>query len=237
MSRPELTVRRILRWADAWRARTGRWPLRESGPVPESPGDTWMAVNMALGKGHRGLPGGSSLARLLAEHRGYRNIHGLPRLTLGQIVAWADAHRGATGRWPTADAGPVWAAPGESWACIDQALRNGGRGLPGADSLARLLARRRGVRNPRTAPRLTQPGIVAWAERYRRQTGRWPTARSGPVPGAPGETWQAVDSALRAGQRGLRGGSSLAKLLRRRRGAMPQGNGSPCPRRVRSAAP
>jgi hypothetical protein len=211
-------MRAILAWADAWHARTGHWPTRESGPVPESPGDTWMAVNVALRKGHRGLPGGSSLARLLAEHRGYRNIHGLPRLTLGQIVAWADAHHDATGRWPTADAGPVRAAPGESWACIDQALRNGGRGLPGGDSLARLLARRRGVRNRQALPRLTRAAILGWAQRHRRRTGRWPTEDSGPVVGAPGETWRAVDTALRSGRRGLPGGSSLPQLLSRLKG-------------------
>jgi len=170
--RSPLSMRAILAWADAWHARTGHWPTRESGPVPESPGDTWMAVNVALRKGHRGLPGGSSLARLLAEHRGYRNIHGLPRLTLGQIVAWADAHHDATGRWPTPDAGPVRAAPGESWACIDQALRNGGRGLPGGDSLARLLARRRGARPRARRGELTEAQVLAWADAHRARTGQ-----------------------------------------------------------------
>src|SRR5262245_28272287 len=62
--RSRLTVTAVLAWADVWKARTGCWPLRTSGPVPESPGDTWMAVSLALAKGHRGLPGGSSLAKL-----------------------------------------------------------------------------------------------------------------------------------------------------------------------------
>src|SRR5262245_53641724 len=190
-------VTAVLAWADAWKARTGRWPLRTSGPVPESPGDTWMAVSLALAKGHRGLPGGSSLARLLAQRRSYRNVHGLPPLTARVILGWADAHREATGRWPTLRNGPVGAAPGESWACLDQALRHGGRGLPGGDSIARLLARRRGVRNRGALPHLTRGLIRAWAERHRRRTGRWPTADSGRVAGAPGETWGAVDSTLR----------------------------------------
>jgi hypothetical protein len=33
------------------------------------------------------------------------------------------------------------------------------------------------------------------------------------VVGAPGETWNAVNTALALGNRGLKGGSSLAKLL------------------------
>ena len=33
--------------------------------VADAPGETWMAVNLALWQGLRGLPGGWSLARLL----------------------------------------------------------------------------------------------------------------------------------------------------------------------------
>src|SRR5262249_43681058 len=55
--RSPLCVEGILAWADAWHARTGRWPSRESGPIPESAGNTWMAVNVALGKGHRATDG------------------------------------------------------------------------------------------------------------------------------------------------------------------------------------
>src|SRR5262245_61677913 len=70
-----------------------------------------------------------------------RRAHG-PALTTEQILAWADAHHARTGEWPRQRSGPVPEAPGLSWAGIDQALRYGRRGLPGGDSLARLLARR-----------------------------------------------------------------------------------------------
>jgi hypothetical protein len=40
---------------------------------------------------------------------------------------------------------------------------------------------------------------------------------AGQVAGAPGETWRALDVALRQGLRGLPGGDSLARLLRRHR--------------------
>jgi hypothetical protein len=69
---PPLTAAQILRWADAHRQRTGRWPTAGSGPVGAGAAETWLAVNSALRCGFRGLPGGDSLSRLL------RRAHGLP---------------------------------------------------------------------------------------------------------------------------------------------------------------
>jgi hypothetical protein len=68
-----------------------------------------------------------------------------PKLTEALILAWADAHFGRNGRWPSALSGAVAGAPGETWGALASALRNGCRSLPGGDSLARLLARERGV--------------------------------------------------------------------------------------------
>jgi hypothetical protein len=65
-----------------------------------------------------------------------------PRLTVEQILAWAEAHHARTGDWPGVACGPVCEAPGESWPALDKALHDGWRGLPGGDSLARLLVRR-----------------------------------------------------------------------------------------------
>jgi hypothetical protein len=36
-----------------------------SGPIPEAPGESWRAVNLALYKRLRGLAAGDSLAQLL----------------------------------------------------------------------------------------------------------------------------------------------------------------------------
>jgi hypothetical protein len=44
----QLTVEQILVWADAFHARYGRWPSAGSGPIEDSPGETWSAVNAAL---------------------------------------------------------------------------------------------------------------------------------------------------------------------------------------------
>jgi hypothetical protein len=136
-------------------------------------------------------------------------------LSVAQVLAWADAHRRRTGRLPAARSGPVTGAPGDSWQAVNRALSRGCRDLPGASSLARLLEEHRGKRNRAQAPRLTEDEVLRWAELHRARTGRWPTARSGPVDGAPGETWKALESALHAGGRGLAGGETLARFLHR----------------------
>lgn len=187
--RPEFTVPQILAWADTFQDRAGDWPKSVSGRIPSSLGVTWKAVDMALVKGLRGLPGGSSLARLLAEYRGKRNKARLPPYTKRQILAWADVHRQRTGQWPMRHSGPITEVPGETWHAVEMALVLGRRGFPGGSSLARFLAEHRGKRNHMQLPRLSVSQILAWADAHFRRTGRWPTERSGPVHGAPGETW------------------------------------------------
>jgi hypothetical protein len=148
-------------------------------------------------------------------------------LTVEQILAWADAHHERTGAWPTRSSGPVAGAPSETWGNLHQALYHGLRGLPGAETLTRLLQRRRGVRNPACLPQLREVRIVRWAKEHRKRTGRWPTASSGPIASAPEETWRGVAQALVRGQRGLTGGDTLQGLLERRAGAAPRKGSTP----------
>ena len=56
-----MTIKQIQTWARAYRSATGRWPSAESGPIAEAPalGETWMAIDLVLRFGHRGLPGDS----------------------------------------------------------------------------------------------------------------------------------------------------------------------------------
>ena len=63
----------------------------------------------------RGLPGGSSLARLLAEHRGVRNFQQLPPLTEEQVLKWIDEHKARKGEWPTSHSGGIFGSAGERW--------------------------------------------------------------------------------------------------------------------------
>lgn len=220
----KLTVQSILAWVDAYHRRTERWPKSNSGPILESPGETWAGIESALIAGRRGLRGGSSLARLLAKHRGVRNIADLPPLSETQILRWADAHHKRTGHWPKQGDGPVTDAPGEIWGDVAQAMRVGLRGLSGKDSLPRLLAKHRGARNHLTLPRLSPQLILKWADGYHQLTGQWPKQTSGPITDAPGETWRAMEAALRLGLRGLPGGSSLLRLLAEHRGIRNKGN-------------
>jgi hypothetical protein len=209
---PKFTAGQILRWAKAHRRQTGRWPRVQDGPIADAPDETWLAVDTALREGLRGLPGGSSLAQLMAERLGVRNKASPPRLTLTRILAWADAYHRRTGRWPGQASGPIHDAPGETWAAVERSLQGGQRGLPGGSSIAQLLAARRGVRNPARPPRLNIKQIRKWMAAHRRRTGRWPGPGSGPIEDAPGETWAAVNAALREALRGLPGGSSLTLL-------------------------
>jgi hypothetical protein len=150
--RPPLTVEQILTWADAHRERTGAWPIILSGPIAAASGESWVNVNQALEHGYRGLPGGSSLSRLLLEHRG-----GAPgtrrQLTYGLVLTWCDAWLDRTGAYPTATRKEVPEAPGLTWQVLDQALAQGSHGLPGGTTLARLLHARRGI-----PPRPSGPG-------------------------------------------------------------------------------
>jgi hypothetical protein len=66
---PPFSVEQIRAWVRAHARRTGRWPTRMSGPIPEAPGETWAGVQAALSSGRRGLPGGSSLFRVVSECR------------------------------------------------------------------------------------------------------------------------------------------------------------------------
>jgi hypothetical protein len=211
---PPLSEKQILAWIDAHHERKRDWPTHKSGPILEAPGETWGAVDKALRNARRGFTVRSSLAQLLAKHRGVRNKGGLPPLSVEQILGWIDAHHERTGEWPTARSGPIADAPHETWANVDQALTKGLRGLPVGSSLARLLAEHRGVRNRKSLPRLFLDKILAWVHAYRQGTGQWPTRTSGVITDAPDETWANVDQALIKGLRGLPGGSSLTRLIK-----------------------
>jgi hypothetical protein len=211
---PDLSVEQILAWADAYHEAHGRWPGTQSGKVAGAESETWLNINFALAGGHRGLPGGSSLCRLLSEHRGVHNPKSPRDLSAQQVLAWADAHRAATGTWPTDLSGAVAGTDGEVWSALDLALKKGGRGLPRGSSLKRLLDEHRGE----ARGRLTLDLIRAWGEAYRTAHGSWPDASSGRVDESPTDTWYNINKILGRGGRGLPGHSSLQRLLGEHRG-------------------
>jgi len=218
---PPLSERQILAWADDHHRRTNAWPKSKSGPIAAAPGETWTGVAVALHAGLRGLRRGSSLARLLQQHRGVPIVNDPPPLTIPRILSWARAHRRRTGHWPQINSGVIPEAPSETWSKVNGALEKGQRGLPRGSSLAKLLVERVGARHRKLPPRLTVEQILAWADAHHDRTGVWPTNQSGPIAEAPGETWALVSHALHQRQRGLRDGdapTSLARLLVARRG-------------------
>jgi hypothetical protein len=217
-----ISVAEIVEWAEAHNAATGRWPRYDSGPVAAAPEPlTWRAVDQALRAGLRGLPGESSLLLVLIRHwwglyRRYRS-----RIGVEQILAWADAHHEATGSWPKWNSGRVRGAHYPvTWRVVDTALYAGNSVLPGRSRLSRLLAETRQVRGRVQKAELSVSQILAWADAHHTATGQWPGCRSGAIrsTACPG-TWQAVDTALRRGLRGLAGGSSLSRLLAEHRQA------------------
>jgi hypothetical protein len=214
---PQLSIKQILAWADDHHARTGAWPTKESGAVLGEPEENWKSVDSGLRRGLRGLRGGDSLPQLLERKRGVRNRKALRPYTVRQILRWADAYHAKHGNWPTGSSGPIEKAPGETWTAVEMALNHGIRGLPGGDSLARLLSRRRKKRNRSDLPVLKVRQILVWADARFACTGLWPRESSGPIAEAPGESWSAVNQALKQGHRSLPGGDSLARLLDRRR--------------------
>jgi hypothetical protein len=210
---PRLSVRRILELADLHCKRTGHWPAERGGAIADAPGETWRSVSAALREGGRGLPGGSSLPKLLEKHRERRNRGQLSQLSARRILQWADAYHSVTGNWPTSQSGPIAGANGETWRGIHNALVRGSRGLPAGTTLADFLAEHRGFRNVAHLPKLTVGQILQWADEHFARYGQWPNLKSGAVAGTS-ETWVRINDALRQGFRGLPGGTSLRKLLR-----------------------
>ena len=81
---PVLTEEQLLAWPTPTAA-TGCWPHVGSGPVAGTRGEVWSSLDVALRHGGRGLPGGSSLHRFLAERRGVRTRLYVATLTEVQI--------------------------------------------------------------------------------------------------------------------------------------------------------
>ena len=208
---PPLSTTQVLTWADGHFARTGQWPTASAGAIPGS-SETWASVARALRTGNRGSGSSSTLAQLLADHRGYRHQNLLAPLTIKKILAWLDSHWQAHGSWPNDKTGTI---PGtcETWSGVSHALRDGGRGLKvRGTTIGMILERYRGVRNTQRLMPLTIKQILIWADRHRKKHGTWPSPQSGEIPGT-GESWAGIQSALMRGRRNLPKGLSITRLL------------------------
>lgn len=221
LDKPKLTEQKILSWCVEYHERTGKWPAKSNtNLVPGQPSETWRRLDEALENGSRGLPGGTSLAKLLDRHGKKSNKSNMPKLTEKKILSLCIRHHELTGEWPVQKSkNPAFrCVPGKSdtWESIDKILIKGNRGLPGNDSLAKLLDRNGKKSNKSCLTRLTERKILSWCAEYHNITGEWPLRKTQDlVPGQPNETWRNIDRALYKGSRGLIGRSSLCKLLRK----------------------
>ena len=215
LARDPLTVEQILAWADAYKATHGKWPNQKSGAI-EGTDRTWAAVNIALTIGSHGLPGGTTLPELLKGERGHRSHLDTTRLTVEQVLDWADAYHDSHGKWPTARSGAI---PGTdaTWQVVNSSLQSGFRGFDGGSSLSQLLHERRGHMPQAMKPKLTIEQILYWADQYYEVNEKWPSLKSGKIQGTH-ETWCGIGQALKGGGRGLPAGSTLGQLFRERRG-------------------
>jgi hypothetical protein len=211
----DLSVDQVTAWANAYFERSGAWPDRDSGPNDEAPGETWFTVAAALALGRRGLPGGQPLRDFLDEQRSGKS-RAVPELSERQILAWALAWQARVGCRPRKNSGEIPDSGGLTWSIVNDALREGRGILAGGSSLAQFL---RSKRAELRGPAVTEKQILFWADAYFKRVGRYPNARSGAIPQAPGENWRLLDRALEQGTRSLPGGSSLRQLLVATRGA------------------
>jgi hypothetical protein len=209
----DLKREQIKEWIQAHYLETGKYPAASSGAIAGTTGETWQGINLALWKGRRGFPGGSSLAQFIADEFGQRNRGNLPPFTHEQIKQWVVKWHQRTGKYPKSNSGEIPGTEGETWAAVNDNLKSGSRGLPGGSSLPRFLEQEFGVRNRLNPPQLTVERIKELITAWKNRTGEFPSAQSGDIPDIEGITWRIVDKALRRGSHGLPGGSSLPQFL------------------------
>jgi hypothetical protein len=221
-NKPKLIETDILSWCVEYREYTGKWPAKSNTDlVPGQPSETWRRLDEALESGLRSLPGGSSLAKLLANHGKKYNKSDMPKLTEQKILSLCIEHHKLTGEWPVQKSKDpahryVPGKPDETWEAIDKILIKGNRGLPGNDSLAKLLDRNGKKACRSCLPQLTEQKILSWCIDYHNLTSKWPNGKTkDAVPNQPNESWSAINSALVNGCRGLSGRNSLSKLLKK----------------------
>lgn len=210
--RRPLTEELVWQWMVEHRDEHGRWPANDS--KHRSPdGSGWSAINTSLSFGHRGLPGGSSLATLRRKIMGEKKP---APLTEEMIWKWMQAYHAEHKRWPTSVTTDITPG-GSTWNVIDNSLRTGRHGLPGGSSLAQL---RRKINKEKTPVLLTEWGVWKWMRSFYKKHGKWPTQLTTEL-ASNGSTWSAVDEWLRSGRRGLPEGASLPKLRKKMLGEDP----------------
>lgn len=146
--KPKLDEDDVKAWIDQYRScNDGKFPHHSSGKVVGSPENlTWGAVDRMLRDGFRSFEGGSSLSRFIDDQFDIVRRSSSKKYTIKQILEWAERYYKEFGYYPTKRSGSIPFAEEDgyssvTWGGIDRSLRVGNKGLPGKDSLFRLLKR------------------------------------------------------------------------------------------------
>ena len=140
----KITEETILEDADRFFQQHGFWPKTNSSfGVPDKSYESWTHYDIYLSRGQRGLPGGSTLAKLLQKERGVQNPKGKPRLTEDIILYDIQSFYNLHGRLPNKrETLPVPGKPLETWSGYNSALYGKTRGISERSSLCKLIEKR-----------------------------------------------------------------------------------------------
>ena len=131
-----LTNEKVAKAIKLFHSENGFYPTPSSGEASKYFGDqtSWMAIDAALKKGFRGLPGGSTLVKEVAKSS--VKISFSTQLIADAMEAYHKEH----GKHPVQGSGDASKYFGfkTTWAAVNESLRCGYRGLPGGSSLAML---------------------------------------------------------------------------------------------------
>ena len=154
--------------------------------------------------------------RLASDSNAGMIINPLPE---ENIKEWVNEYFENYGFYPNQKSGKVH---GTTWEAIDMALVGGLRGLEGGRSLSKLIKSNFVFLSATNYPDYTEEIIWKWVKQHCNKFGKYPNAGSGRVQFAEEDgyfsmLWASIDKAFVFGRKGLVGGTSLSKFIKRRK--------------------
>ncbi|MBL4589342.1 MAG: hypothetical protein JKY11_04600 [Alphaproteobacteria bacterium] len=203
------------------------WPSTGSGKVQWGPlkGRDWRLIHRDIENGILDESDATSLREFLAPYKeiveltvdnvlDMAEIFTEKSLNIEDILAAAKLYHIEYARWPSCNdykrivSGPL---DGETWGAVDKQLRDGGRDLPGGQSLARLLE------DNGLGDHITTDDIIVAAQQHHNKTGGWPSSsetkeiKTGPL---KGKTWKGMSTAFYRGYYNLPTDTTLSQFLK-----------------------
>ena len=227
------TVEQLKEWMEIYYEYKGKYPSNigkksvykrsDKGGFDVAEGDDWSNIDRALERGEIvGLTEKMTLADFKVKF-GYKSAD----LTVDQVKEWIEIFYEYKGKYPSQhdkevferdENGGYRVVEEEVWQEIGTALYNGSRGLP--EIPFGEFKKKYGYEN-----KYSEEKIKDWVEIFYEVKGKYPSQEDkhvyerdeeGGYRVVEGESWNAINSALYKGFRGLEGGSSLAKFKQER---------------------